>query len=319
MATATAQERPGPAMLSDTGVETDLIFHQGVDLPLFAAFVLADRPGGLDRLERWHRDHAAAAIAHGLGVSLDAVTWRASSDWGEQLGYDESGLDRVNHDLVQQLHEIRSDLDAGGLPILVGGILGPRSDGYQPAFLMTADEAAAYHTPQVRSLVDSGVDRVSAMTLGYVDEAVGIADAARDLGVPVILGFTLETDGTLPDGSSLRAATAEVDERTDGSAAGFMVNCAHPEHIEPALGDDRGWTDRLVGLRPNASRRSHAELDEAPDLDDGDPDELAGQVAALRDRFPSIGLVGGCCGTDVRHAWAIAAAVGTGGLTPRPD
>jgi S-methylmethionine-dependent homocysteine/selenocysteine methylase len=104
-------------------------------------------------------------------------------------------------------------------------------------------------------------------------------------------------------------AISSVDARTDGQAAGFIVNCAHPDHIAPALEAAGDWLSRLVGVRPNASRRSHAELDESPDLDDGDPVELAGQVVALRRTVPSIALVGGCCGTDVRHARAIAAAV----------
>jgi S-methylmethionine-dependent homocysteine/selenocysteine methylase len=302
-------ELSGQVMLADTGIETDLIFHHGVDLPLFAAFVLADDGDGRELLDSWHREHAAAATAHGLGVSLDAPTWRASSDWGEQLGYDAAGLDRVNRDLVARLQAIRSDLDAGGCPVVVGGTLGPRSDGYHPTLLMTSGQAADYHRPQLSSFVEAGADRATAMTLGYAEEAIGIASAAGDLGLPVILGFTVEIDGRLPDGTALSAAIAMVDARTGSSAAGFMVNCAHPDHIAPALNDPGPWLDRLIGLRPNASRRSHAELDEARDLDDGDPVELAAEVAALLAAHPSIALVGGCCGTDVRHARSIAAAV----------
>jgi homocysteine S-methyltransferase len=280
-----------------------------VDLPLFAAFLLADDPDRRHLISRWHREHAAAATDHGLGVALDTATWRASSNWGDQLGYDAAALDRVNRDLVRLLQEIRAELDAGDQPVVVGGTLGPRSDGYSPTLLMSADEAAAYHTPQIRSFVDAGADRVTALTLGYVDEAVGIARAATDLGLPTLLGFTLETDGRLPDGTRLGDAVESVDAQTEGRAAGFVVNCAHPDHIAPALDGAGPWTTRLIGVRPNASRRSHAELDEAPDLDDGDPVELGTQVAALRRELPSIALVGGCCGTDVRHARAIAAAV----------
>lgn len=303
-------ERAGQVLLTDTGVETDLIFHQGIDLPLFAAFVLADQDAGRAALDRWHRDHAAAAIEHGLGVSLDAATWRASSDWGDQLGYDATALDRVNQEMVGRLHGLREELGDDVL-VRVGGTLGPRSDGYSPTLLMSAEEAADYHRPQLGSFAEGGADRATALTLGYVDEAVGVTWAATDLGLPVLVGFTLETDGRLPDGTSLQAAVTDVDARTDGAAAGFVVNCAHPDHIAPALAAGGAWLDRLVGVRPNASRRSHAELDEAPDLDDGDPDELGAQVARLRAAVPSIGLVGGCCGTDVRHARAIAAAVAT--------
>ena len=299
-------------LLTDTGIETDLIFHQDVDLPLFAAFVLADDPRGRELLERWHREHAATAVQHGLGVSLDTATWRASSDWGDQLGYDADALDRVNADLIGMLQEIRTDLDAGDRPVLVGGTLGPRSDGYQPTLVMSAQEARSYHTPQLRTFVAAGADRTCVLTLGYVDEAVGIAHAATDLDLPMMIGFTVETDGRLPDGTQLADAIAEVDRRTDASTAGFIVNCAHPDHIAPALVRPGPWIDRLIGLRPNASRRSHAELDEAPDLDDGDPAELGHQVAQLVRDHPAITLVGGCCGTDIRHARAIAAAVSPG-------
>jgi homocysteine S-methyltransferase len=308
-------ELGGQVLLTDTGIETDLIFHQGIDLPLFAAFVLADEPSGRTTIERWHRDHAAAAIENGLGVSLDAATWRASSDWGGQLGYDAAGLDRVNQELIAMLHTIRAELGPD-ITARVGGTLGPRSDGYSPTLLMSAQEAGDYHRPQIASFVAAGADRVTALTLGYADEAVGIASAAIELGLPVLIGFTLETDGRLPDGTRLADAINTVDARTNGQVAGFIVNCAHPDHIAPALSAGGEWPSRLVGVRPNASRRSHAELDESPDLDDGDPTELAAQMVDLREAVPSIALVGGCCGTDVRHARAIAAAVAASANSP---
>lgn len=310
--TAAVPELDGEVLLTDSGVETDLIFNQGVDLPLFASFVLADDARGRELLSSWHRQHAETALAHGLGASLDSATWRASSDWGALLGYDAAALDRVNRDLVAMLHAIRDELDGGAPPVRVGGTLGPRSDGYHPTLVMSAEEAEEYHTPQLRSFVEAGAERATVLTLGYVDEAVGIAAAAHDAGLPLLIGFTVETDGRLPDGSSLGAAIAAVDARTGSSAAGFVVNCAHPDHVSPALAEGGAWRERLVGFRPNASRRSHAELDEAPELDAGDPAELGRQVAALRAANPTINLVGGCCGTDIRHAREIAAAVAAG-------
>ena len=206
------------------------------------------------------------------------------------------------------LHEIRDGLDAGALPVRVGGTLGPRSDGYHPTLVMSAEEAEEYHAPQLRSFADAGAERATVLTLGYVDEAVGIAAAAQDVGLPLLVGFTVETDGTLPDGTPLGAAIDTVDARTGASVAGFVVNCAHPDHVDRAVEGGGAWLDRVIGFRPNASRRSHAELDEAPDLDAGDPVELGRQVAALRRAHPAINLVGGCCGTDIRHAREIAAS-----------
>jgi homocysteine S-methyltransferase len=305
-------ELSGELMLSDTGLETELIFHQGVDLPLFAAFVVSETPEGRDRIIQWTRDHADIAIQNGLGVALGSETWRASSDWGDQLGYDAARLDQVNQRSIEMLREIAGDLDAGDLPVRLGGTLGPRSDGYQPTLMMTAEQAQAYHLPQLRSFATAGADRATAMTLGYVAEAAGIARASAQVDLPVMLGFTVETDGRLPDGTTLKDAVERTDEASDGSAAGYLINCAHPDHLASAFADLGPWTTRLIGLRPNASRRSHAELDEAPDLDDGDPVELGRQVAELRAAIPSIALIGGCCGTDLRHAQAIAVAA-----TPR--
>jgi homocysteine S-methyltransferase len=310
--TAAVPELHGAVLLTDSGVETDLIYNQGVDLPLFASFVLADDARGRELLFEWHRQHAETALAHGLGVSLDSATWRASADWGALLGYDAAALDRVNRELVGMLHEIRAGLPAGEQPVRVGGTLGPRSDGYHPALLMSAEEAEEYHAPQLCSFVEAGAERATALTLGYVDEAVGIAAAASDFDLPLLVGFTVETDGRLPDGTTLGEAVTAVDARTGASVAGFLVNCAHPDHVGPALALGGGWLERLIGFRPNASRRSHAELDDASDLDAGDPAELARQVAELRRTHPSVNLVGGCCGTDIRHARAIAAAVATG-------
>lgn len=312
--TVPVPELDGAVLLTDSGIETDLIFNKGVDLPLFAAFVLADDPRGRQLLVDWHREHAETALAHGLGVSLDSATWRASQDWGDLLGYDATALDRVNRELVGMLHDIRAGLAAGDRPVRVGGTVGPRSDGYHPTLVMSAEEAEEYHAPQLRSFVAAGAERATVLTLGYVDEAVGIAAAAFDLDLPLLVGFTVETDGRLPDGTALGEAISAVDARTGASVAGFVVNCAHPDHVVPALEGAGAWRDRLVGFRPNASRRSHAELDEAPDLDPGDPVELAGQLAGLRRAHPSINLVGGCCGTDIRHAREIAAAVA--GATP---
>ncbi len=135
-------------------------------------------------------------------------------------------------------------------------------------------------------------------------EAIGFVRAVRDAGLPVAVGFTVETDGRLPDGTSLRDAIARVD--AEARPDYFLVNCAHPSHVAPALDTEaNGWTSRIEGIRPNASRMSHAELDEAPELDEGDPVDLAAGIDALRATLPNLRIVGGCCGTDSRHVAAL--------------
>lgn len=295
----------GQLMLTDSGLETDLIFHHGIDLPAFASFPLLDTPEGRRALAAYYRDHLAVAANHGAGFVLEAPTWRANTDWGAELGYDQRALDRINEQAIAFLSELAADW--GGRTV-ISGCLGPRADAYRPATLMSADEAGEYHRPQVAAFARAGADLVNAMTLTYADEAIGVVSAASSVRMPVAISFTLETDGRLPDGSSLASAIDAVDTATNGAAAYFGINCAHPDHIAPAL-DGGDWTTRLRSLRANASRRSHAELDEAADLDDGDPVELGAGYRALRASVSTLTLLGGCCGTDARHVAAIAAAL----------
>ena len=291
--------------LTDSGLETDLIFHHGIDLPAFAAFPLLDDGAGRDTLARYYREHAEVAARHGAGFVYEAPTWRASSDWGAQLGYDEDALRSVNRRAIDFLAGLRSAIKVDSV---VSGCIGPRGDAYQPRSVMTAAQARTYHGPQIDAFASAGADMVNAMTITYPDEAIGIVHAAGDAALPVSVSFTLETDGRLPDGSSLADAIRATDAATDSGAAFFMINCAHPEHIEQAFSAGGGWTSRVRGVRANASRRSHAELDEAVDLDDGDPQELGNDYRRLRELVPNLTTLGGCCGTDLRHVAAIAAA-----------
>jgi homocysteine S-methyltransferase len=294
--------------LADGGIETTLIFHDGFELPHFAAYDLLTRDGGAQALRRYFEPYAEIARDSGIGIVLETATWRASSDWGAQLGHSPEELDELNRRAVRLLEEIRADYETEATPIVISGCVGPRGDGYVVGQAMTAEEAEAYHAAQVRTFAGTAADLVTAITMTYVDEAVGIVDAARAAGIPVVISFTVETDGRLPSGQTLREAIEEVDARTDGGPAYFMVNCAHPSHFEDVLDPGAGWTGRIRGLRANASRMSHAELDEAEELDEGDPVELAGDYVALRARLPELHVLGGCCGTDHRHVGAMCRA-----------
>ena len=255
----------GTPLVTDGGMETDLIFHHGVDLPHFAAFPLVETPAGRDQLTRYYDGYAAVAAGAGAGLLLEAPTWRASPDWGALLGYDAAGLARVNAAAVEFLRGLRERYagSLGGQDTLVAGMVGPRSDGYQPGEAMSADEAQEYHGPQIRAFAAAGADMVSALTLTSAGEATGIVRAARDAGLPVAISFTVETDGTLADGGTLAGAIGAVDAAAAPDY--FGVNCSHPEHVAPALSapDGDGWRERIAGVRYNASALSHAELDES--------------------------------------------------------
>jgi homocysteine S-methyltransferase len=297
----------GRMMLTDSGIETDIIFGSGRDLPAFAAFPLLEDDDGRAILDRYYREHVAVAAEYGLGYVLETPTWRSNPDWGTSLGYTPDRLDALDRDGVAFLADIRASTAAPAMPI--SGCIGPRGDGYAIGTVMSADEARRYHGHQIRVLADAGCDLVSVLTLTYGDEGLGTARAAQDAGVPVVLYFTLETDGRLPDGSSLAGAIDMIDAATDGYVAYYGINCAHPEHMAPALVDGGAWTSRIGAVRANASRMSHAELDEAEVLDDGDPGELAADYVRLREALPNASVFGGCCGTDVRHLRAIASAL----------
>lgn len=289
----------GSPWVTDGGLETDLIFNHGIDLPEFASFPLVEDADGRAVLERYYADYAAIAAAVGAGLLVETPTWRANPAWGEVLGYDASALDRANQAAVELARGIAT---ASGLPrSAVSGVVGPRGDGYL-AGGEDPDEAADYHAAQVRSFAVGGVDLVHAMTLTGAAEGIGVVRAARDAGLPVAISFTVETDGLLPDGSTLAATVGRLDR--EAPADWYGVNCAHPTHVLPAL-DGGAWQERLRFFRPNASTMSHAELDEMEVLDAGDLGLLSSSASMLRGEVPTLGVVGGCCGTDSRHVAAL--------------
>jgi homocysteine S-methyltransferase len=294
--------------LTDGGLETTLVFHDGLDLPCFAAFDLLKEQTGVDILRRYYDRYVAIAHTHGVGVVLEAPTWRASPDWGDQLGYDAGALADANRTGVGLMLEIRAAWETPATPMVISGDLGPRGDGYRTGACMTAAEAQSYHATQIQTFAQTDADLVSAFTINYVDEAIGIVQAARDAAMPVVISFTVETDGRLPSGEGLADAIARTDRETDGYAAYYMINCAHPTHFQHLFEDGGEWRERIRGLRANASCRSHAELDESEELDAGDPDELGAQYRDLLELLPRLTVLGGCCGTDHRHVESIFTA-----------
>lgn len=294
--------------ITDGGIETTLIFHEGLELPHFAAFHLFQSAAGQAALRRYFERYVEVASRHGTGLLLEAATWRANPDWGKRLGYGPKALAERNRQAIRLLEEIRDESRSDTTPVVISGCIGPRGDGYVPGQRMTADQAQAYHEWQVHVFAGTQADMVTAITMNDPAEAIGIARAAEAVGLPVVLSFTVETDGRLPSGETLREAIEQVDDATAAYPAYFMINCAHPSHFDPALRGDAPWLRRIRGLRANASRLSHAELDEAPELDSGNPDELGEQHAELKRRMPWLTVFGGCCGTDHRHVDRIAAA-----------
>lgn len=288
--------KPWPA---DAGLETAMIFHEGFDLPQFASFVLLDDAKGRAALARWFDGFVDLARQGGTGFVLDTATWRANMGWAGALELDEAGIRKVNTEAVAFARDWRMGHETDALPILVNGVVGPSGDGYVVKAAHTAAAAEALHWPQVQALASAGADLITAVTMNYAAEAIGIARAAQRAGIAHILSFTVETDGNLPSGQNLQEALAEVEATTEGSALFYMVNCAHPSHFSHRLAGP--MRDRIGGIRANASRLSHAELDEATELDDGNPQEFGLDYAAFARLLPKLRIIGGCCGSDHRH------------------
>lgn len=243
-----------------------------------------------------------------MGFILESPTWRANPDWIAKTGYAKTAIDEVNKKAIQLLVDLKKEYETDISNVLLSGCIGPRGDGYVPANAMTAEDAQDYHSAQIEVFSQTPVNMVSAITMNYVEEAIGIARAAAAVDLPVVISFTVETNGKLPTGMSLKEAIETVDKNVTQPPLYYMINCAHPTHFfkELLAGENEAWTMRIQGMRTNASCKSHAELDESTELDRGDITELGEAHRKLKTSFNHLNVFGGCCGTDEEHVIEIA-------------
>jgi len=300
---------PEELFITDGGLETTLLFHDGYELPEFAAFDLLTQPGGYETLQNYYRSYIILARANEVGFILESPTWRASRKWGDKLGYSSGDLREINRKSIALLQDLRDIWESGKTDVVISGCIGPRGDGYNVSEKMTAEDARKYHLEQIETLSETQADLVSAFTINYTEEAVGISQAAEAAGIPAVISFTVGTDGRLPSGQPLGEAVTTVDQATGNGPAYYMINCAHPSHFKGALNNEEPWLKRIRGIRANASAKSHAELDAAVDLDEGDPTDLGARYAELKNQWRHFNIFGGCCGTDHRHVEEICKAV----------
>jgi len=287
--------------MTDGGLETDLIFNHSIDLPEFAAFDLLKNVEGKEVLSKYYLDYLDISKQKCSGFILEAPTYRANPDWALKIGYSLESLDAVNRTAVQELEKIRSNYENENFKIAISVCIGPRGDGYSPENKMSIEMAEKYHSFQIKTAADTNADLISALTMNYNEEAIGIVDAAKKNNIPVVISYTVETDGKLPSGESLEEAIITLDKKTDSYVSYFMINCAHPDHFANILDPDSKWTNRIKGIRANASTKSHAELDESETLDVGDKEQLARKYQDLKTLLPNLSIIGGCCGTDHTH------------------
>ena len=291
--------------MTDGGLETDLIFNKGIDLPEFAAFDLLKSSDGKQTLKNYYRDYLVIAKKKCHGFVLEAPTYRANPDWVVKIGYALDDLQVIHNTAIEELEDLRNEFEDDNFKVPISVCIGPRGDGYVPSKIMTAEEAEEYHSSQIKVASNTNADLVSALTINYIDEATGIVNAAKKHHIPVVISYTVETDGNLPSGQSLKDAISSLDKATNNYVSYFMINCAHPEHFKGVLNANASWTKRIKGLRANASNKSHAELDESETLDIGNKEELAKDYCDLRKHLPNLSIIGGCCGTDSTHLESI--------------
>lgn len=297
----------GDIFLTDGGLETTLIFHENETLPEFASFVLLENKDGREKLREYYYKYMNLAQKYKMGFVLESPTWRTNKDWGVKLGYSSDQLANFNKKSIELLEEIREVYRDTISDIVISGCVGPRGDGYSSEISMTIKEAEDYHSVQIRTFRETEADMVTGSTIPYIAEGVGIALAAKSAGMPVVISFTVETDGKLPSGETLKDAIKQVDLATDFAPEYYMINCAHPTHFIDILDGD--WTKRIRAVRANASTKSHTELDEAIELDDGNPQEFSLNHIELMKKLQNLNVFGGCCGTDHRHVEEISKAL----------
>jgi S-methylmethionine-dependent homocysteine/selenocysteine methylase len=298
----------GQLFLTDAGLETDIIYNHGIELPEFAAHTLLEDPFKQAVLAGYLTGYLELARQYSAGFILDTPTWKAHPHWAADLGLGVVQLRDINEQAVAFIRPLRDQFSTPDTPVVLNGLIGPFGDAYAPETRISAGDAQAYHAQQVGWMAQTDIDMVTAMTISQADEAIGIVRAASHLDLPVAVSFTVETDGQLPDGQSLADAIKQVDAATDAAAVYFMINCAHPDHFSSVL-TDASWARRIRGVRCNASRLSHAELDVCETLDCGDPAEFAQQNLQIHETLPWLNIFGGCCGSDLRHVTAIARAL----------
>ncbi len=291
--------------ITDGGLETTLIFHDGLELPHFAAFDLLKSRDGYEILRKYYDRYATLAHSYGMNFILESPTWRANPDWADRLGYHAQALDHANRQAIEMMKAIKLSYESEQSRFLISGCIGPRGDGYSVESKMSVYEAEAYHATQAKSFAKAEVDLITGVTINYVEEALGIVQATTKLGVPAVISFTVETDAKLPSGQEIGEAIEQIDREAWEKPAYYMINCAHPSHFMDLLKEPADWVERIQGIRANASKKSHAELDQCEELDEGNPQELSRDYMKLKSKLINLQVVGGCCGTDHRHIEAM--------------
>jgi S-methylmethionine-dependent homocysteine/selenocysteine methylase len=298
-------QKDGRIYLSEGGTETEISYKYGFELPEFAMFPLLDNPEAVSQMQGMYRKYLDVVAKHGMCALIGGLDYRASPDWGKLLGYSPQGLAEANHKSIDFLREVASEYASDIPEILIQGLIGPRGDAYERNISISENEAEDYHSIQLTTLKEANVDLALAITFNNVSESIGVARAAKKIGVPLAISLSLDSTSKLNSGPSLAEAITTIDAETDLAPEFYLINCSHPLEYEPAI-ESGDWINRVRGVRPNASKMEKIELCQIGHLEDGDPVELGAQCGDLARRYPHMDIWGGCCGTWDTHLDQIA-------------
>jgi len=298
-------QKEGCLYLTEGGTETELMYKHGFELPHFAMFPLLDNPKAVSKMREMFRSYLDVAAKHEFSALMGGLDYRASPDWGELLGYSPASLSDANLQSIEFLREVAMDYSSQIPEILIQGLIGPRGDAYERNETITENEAEDYHAVQLETLKKADVDSALAITFNNIPESVGVARAAAEIGVPLGISLTLDSNSKLRSGPSLAEAITIIDKETDQSPAYFLINCSHPLEYELAI-EPGDWVKRIRGVRPNASKMEKIALCKIGHLEEGDPEELGTLCGDLARRYPHMDIWGGCCGTWDNHLNEIA-------------
>lgn len=293
--------------LTDGGLETTIVYKEKIDLPCFAAITLLSTTQGTELLRRLYIKYVDVALSHNAGIVLEARVWRGAPIWAQPLGLTSAELIALNVKAVELLLDLRQQVETQSTPIVISGNIGPLSDAYKLSNRPGREFVREQYREQIKALVDAGVDMLSITTITDTEEMIAAIEIAREHDIPIHASFSVERDGKLLNHRNLEEAIAEVDTTTNGYAAYFGINCAHPAHVKELLKTmPESTRSRIGSFRGNASLRSHEELDNAAELDRGDIAKFATDFEDVARLLPSLRVAGGCCGTDEEHVAAVA-------------
>jgi homocysteine S-methyltransferase len=293
--------KESPVVLTDGAIETRAVYEFHRDLTDFEVFTMLGDDDGRRILTEIYRSYADVAKRYDLPMQIGTPTWRASRNWTSDVA-------SVNE---QAARLVRDATAATGATVIVAGVLGPSSDGYDPAAALSLEDAHAYHREQAWALASAGADLLYAPTFPAIDELHGAARAMGEAKLPFALGPMLHPNGTMMDGTSLADAIARIDADATARPWHYMLSCLYPTNAATALESlfraAPAHAHRVVGLKANGSPLPAESLDGSTTLQTSDPEVFARDMWGVAQNF-GLHVLGGCCGTGVSHIEAIARA-----------